>query len=287
MTTHEVEEMLDITKKTLIYYENEGLVKPARDSNNYRNYNQEDVSRIKFILLLREMDVNIEEIKQIINEKKSIRDILESKKDMIKKQHLDLEHIDEKINNYIKRKKVKIAVDNVLDYGTIYDRLYFYKDFLQYFQTEIKYSDVKCFKLSMSSSIGYMKFMEVHMNYYVDLDVITQYDTYSFQIMNNEVVYQMMERIKAYPVEDPLGLVDIYLNKRDMVQLNSYINRHFRKWAKEYHLDNPREDITQKLKSNMFLKSKWVKYNDKIKMHIKCVLSLVMIVHMFTFRDSL
>lgn len=279
--------MLNVTKKTLIYYENEGLVKPARDSNNYRNYSQEDISRIKFILLLREMDVNIEEIKQIINEKKSIRDILESKKDMIKKQHLDLEHIDEKINNYIKRKKVKIAVDNVLDYGTIYDRLYFYKDFLQYFQTEIKYSDVKCFKLSMSSSIGYMKFMEVHMNYYVDLDVITQYDTYSFQIMNNEVVYQMMEIIKDYPTEDPLGLVDIYLNKRDMVQLNQYINRHFRKWAKEYHLDNPREDITQKLKSNMFLKSKWVKYNDKIKMHIKCVLSLVMIVHMFTFRDSL
>ena len=287
MTTHEVEEMLDITKKMLIYYENEGLVKPLRDNNNYRCYNQDDVSKIKFILLLREMDVTIEEIKQIINKKKSIRDVLENKKDLIKQRQLDLDHIDEKINNYIKRKKVKIAVDNVLDYGTIYDRLYFYKDFLQYFQTEIKYSDVKCFKLSMSSSIGYMKFMEVHMNYYVDLDVITQYDTYSFQIMNNEVVYQMMERIKAYPLEDPLGLVDIYLNKRDMVQLNQYINRHFRKWAKEYHLDNPREDITQKLKSNMFLKSKWVKYNDKIKMHIKCVLSLVMIVHMFTFRDSL
>lgn len=287
MTTHEVEEMLDITKKTLIYYENEGLVKPLRDNNNYRCYNQDDVSKIKFILLLREMDVTIEEIKQIINKKKSIRDVLENKKDLIKQRQLDLDHIDEKINNYIKRKKVKIAVDNVLDYGTIYDRLYFYKDFLQYFQTEIKYSDVKCFKLSMSSSIGYMKFMEVHMNYYVDLDVVTQHDTYSFQIMNNEVVYQMMERIKAYPLEDPLGLVNIYLNKRDMVQLNQYINRHFRKWAKEYHLDNPREDITQKLKSNMFLKSKWVKYNDKIKMHIKCVLSLVMIVHMFTFRDSL
>ena len=41
MTTHEVEEMLSITKKTLIYYENEGLEKPARDSNNYRNYNQQ------------------------------------------------------------------------------------------------------------------------------------------------------------------------------------------------------------------------------------------------------
>ena len=286
MTTHEVEEMLDITKKMLIYYENEGLVKPLRD-NNYRCYNQDDVSKIKFILLLREMDVTIEEIKQIINKKKSIRDVLENKKDLIKQRQLDLDHIDEKINNYIKRRKIKIAVDYTLDYGTIYDCLYFYKDYLQYGQINIKYSDVKCFKLSMSSEIGLMRVLVVHMNYYVDLDIVTKQDTYSFQIMNNDVVYQMMERIKAYPVEDPLGLVDIYLNKRDMVQLNSYINRHFRKWAKEYHLDNPREDITQKLKSNMFLKSKWVKYNDKIKMHIKCVLSLVMIVHMFTFRDSL
>lgn len=31
--------------------------------------------------------------------------------------------------------------------------------------------------------------------------------------MNNEVVYQMMERIKDYQLEDPLGLVDIYFNK--------------------------------------------------------------------------
>ena len=248
MTTHEVEEMLNVTKKTLIYYENEGLVKPLRDNNNYRCYNQDDVSKIKFILLLREMDVAIEEIKQIINKKKSIRDVLENKKDLIKQRQLDLEHIDEKINNYIKRKKVKIAVDNDLDYGTIYDRLYFYKDYLQYDQTKIKYSDVKCFKLSMSSSIGLMRVLVAYMNYYVDLDVVTKQDTYSFQIMNNDVVYQMMERIKVYPLEDPLGLVDIYLNKRDMVQLNSYINRHFRKWAKEYHLDNPRDSIIRRYK---------------------------------------
>ena len=53
------------------------------------------------------MDVTIEEIKQIINKKKSIRDVLENKKDLIKQRQLDLDHIDEKINNYIKRKKLK------------------------------------------------------------------------------------------------------------------------------------------------------------------------------------
>lgn len=53
------------------------------------------------------MDVTIEEIKQIINKQKSIRDVLENKKDLIKQRRLDLDHIDEKINNYIKRKKLK------------------------------------------------------------------------------------------------------------------------------------------------------------------------------------
>ena len=52
----------------------------------------------------------------------------------------------------------------------------------------------------MSSEMGLMKVLVVHMNYYVDLDIVTQHDTYSFQIMNNEVVYQMMEKIKDYSV---------------------------------------------------------------------------------------
>lgn len=38
MTTHEVEEMLGITKQSLIYYEKEGLIHPKRNENNYRNY---------------------------------------------------------------------------------------------------------------------------------------------------------------------------------------------------------------------------------------------------------
>lgn len=37
----------------------------------------------------------------------------------------------------------------------------------------------------------------------------------------------------------------------------------------------------------MFLNKKYLNRNVKIIMHIKYVLSLVMIVHMFTFRDSL
>lgn len=36
MTTKEMEQMLGITKATLIYYEKEGFIKPERGDNNYK-----------------------------------------------------------------------------------------------------------------------------------------------------------------------------------------------------------------------------------------------------------
>ena len=53
------------------------------------------------------MDVTIEEIKQIINKQKSIRDVLENKKDLIKQRQLDLDHIDKKLIIILKEKKLK------------------------------------------------------------------------------------------------------------------------------------------------------------------------------------
>ena len=49
MTTKKVEELLGLTKQTLIYYEKEGFIKSSRDMNNYRNYSQEDVDLLRYI----------------------------------------------------------------------------------------------------------------------------------------------------------------------------------------------------------------------------------------------
>lgn len=112
MTTHEVEEMLGITKQSLIYYEKEGLIHPKRNENNYRNYMQKDINILKTILLLRSMEVSIDDIKLIFNNKLSIREALESKKEFISNSKKKLEDIDKKINDYIKRRRVKVSFDN-------------------------------------------------------------------------------------------------------------------------------------------------------------------------------
>lgn len=86
MTTHEVEEMLGIAKQTLIYYEKEGFITPQRNSNNYHNYLKKELDILELILLLRSMEISIDEIKLILNNQLSIRDALKTKKSLLKIQ---------------------------------------------------------------------------------------------------------------------------------------------------------------------------------------------------------
>lgn len=67
MLINEVETLLNLSKKSIRYYESEGLIKPERNKyNDYRTYTKEDVEKLKKIKFLRELDVSIEEIKKII-----------------------------------------------------------------------------------------------------------------------------------------------------------------------------------------------------------------------------
>lgn len=83
MKTHEVEDMLGVTKQALIYYEKEGLIHPQRLNNRYRDYTQKDIDILKLILLLRSMEISIDEIKLILNDQLSIREALQQKQDFI------------------------------------------------------------------------------------------------------------------------------------------------------------------------------------------------------------
>lgn len=60
----QVSELYDITIATLYYYERIGLFVPRRDpDNNYRYYEGEDFAHLNLIRTLRDMNVDLEEIK--------------------------------------------------------------------------------------------------------------------------------------------------------------------------------------------------------------------------------
>ena len=53
MRIKEVEDLVGITKKNIRFYEKEGLLTPGRElENSYRDYTEEDVSRLRIIKLL-------------------------------------------------------------------------------------------------------------------------------------------------------------------------------------------------------------------------------------------
>ena len=58
----EVSDIVGVSTRTLRYYEEEGLLVPARTANGYRRYTPADLDRLQEILLLRHMGMSLAEI---------------------------------------------------------------------------------------------------------------------------------------------------------------------------------------------------------------------------------
>ena len=68
MKINEVEKKLNISSYTLRYYEKMNLIKVKRDENGYRHYDEQDIKTLNEIRFLRELEIQIEEKKQIIHD---------------------------------------------------------------------------------------------------------------------------------------------------------------------------------------------------------------------------
>jgi len=63
----EVCKKLGITTKSLRIYEEKGLVVPKRDKNEYRNYSDLDLLRLRELLLLKDLGFSLQEIKKLLD----------------------------------------------------------------------------------------------------------------------------------------------------------------------------------------------------------------------------
>ncbi|MCD7893089.1 MAG: MerR family transcriptional regulator [Erysipelotrichaceae bacterium] len=256
MTTSEVMKELGITKQALIFYEKEGLIKPARDANNYRSYSSEDLDVLKFILLMRTMEISIDEIKLILNNQLSIRDALEAKKEMIYVSKDKLDDISDKINQYMLRRKVNIVLDE--EVNNEYENLYIHNDCFIYDDICILMDDIDYINI-MIKATNNDHFFKIEVYYYISMDIVTNHDTYSFQLMNNKYVTQYFDRLSktSIKINDPLNLMGVYNQYRnDMVGLNRYLNNHFKKWSKQYNLELQTFSIEDVYHYHSYLKRK-------------------------------
>ena len=66
MKINEVENLVGVTRRNIRFYEKEGLLTPARNSQNgYREYGEREVEELKKIKLLRKLGVPLDEIRRL------------------------------------------------------------------------------------------------------------------------------------------------------------------------------------------------------------------------------
>ncbi|MDQ0163455.1 DNA-binding transcriptional MerR regulator [Bacillus alveayuensis] len=65
-TVNQLAKLAGVTGRTLRYYDEIGILKPARiNSSGYRIYGQKEVDKLQQILFYRELDVDLETIKKL------------------------------------------------------------------------------------------------------------------------------------------------------------------------------------------------------------------------------
>ena len=68
----EVSKLTGVSRRTLQYYDDEGLLLVERSLNNHRIFDQQDLVRIWEILVYKEIQFELKEIKNILNQDKEV-----------------------------------------------------------------------------------------------------------------------------------------------------------------------------------------------------------------------
>ncbi len=77
MKINEAEALVGITRKNIRFYEQEGLLTPRRNrANGYRDYGEEDVTRLQQIKLLRKLGLPLSDIRCVLSGEQTLADAL-------------------------------------------------------------------------------------------------------------------------------------------------------------------------------------------------------------------
>lgn len=114
-TTKDLEKEFGINRKTLFFYEEEGLLHPERKENGYRVYQEKDCEKLKEILLLRKLDVSLADIKKYMHDEMSWQKLLERQSNALHEKKEQYEEKERKVR-YMKDREMPL-----LDYGDILD----------------------------------------------------------------------------------------------------------------------------------------------------------------------
>ncbi|MDE6517019.1 MAG: MerR family transcriptional regulator [Acetatifactor sp.] len=91
MTIKEAEERTGLTRSNIRFYEKEGLIKPQRNTgNSYRDYSEKDIEELQKIAYLRTLGISIEEIRQVVEKRADLHEIVKRQIPLLEQQLSEL-----------------------------------------------------------------------------------------------------------------------------------------------------------------------------------------------------
>ena len=144
MQINEVTQRVDLSKRAIKYYEEQGLLTVAKDSNGYRNYSEENIAVLKEISVYRKLGIGIHDIRTLLKtgDRQMLENIYKEKAAGLEQQQGELEAL----RTFIRDNDVD-AIYKSIDYKTIGQALqdmvpgfygyYFMNHFMPYLQIPI------------------------------------------------------------------------------------------------------------------------------------------------------
>ena len=90
MRIKEVEELLNIDRETVRFYIRQGLLSPKQQANRYRDYSDEDIRQLKRIIIMRDLDMSIEDIRGAFNSESDFNEVLEKSRESLDRKRASL-----------------------------------------------------------------------------------------------------------------------------------------------------------------------------------------------------
>ncbi len=125
MKIKDAELLTGLSAKTIRFYEGEGLISVRRNSNAYRDYDEDNIKELKRIKILRQLEIPISKIREFKNGDLQLENILKEKLEELNKGELDIQS--KKFTIEVLLKEVKKNPNADLDY---------YHDDFEYIKSE-------------------------------------------------------------------------------------------------------------------------------------------------------
>lgn len=115
-TIGDLAKKLNITTRTIRYYDQKGLVKPSRVSESgYRLYSDEQVKQLKLIIFLKELGFSLKDIQKILEDKNGDKLIDLLLEDQLKRNKAETQKLEEQNKKIIQLQKVLSKPNNIAE----------------------------------------------------------------------------------------------------------------------------------------------------------------------------